>query len=97
MAREFISTLNQGDLNGKWPRRLASAKLDLALALLVTDRLDEAADSALTAITSGFVAPSNRWRALEVVTQVEAKQLPEATTLREAFESTATRKRETPE
>jgi transcriptional regulator with XRE-family HTH domain len=85
-ARQLITNLEGRDLNGKWPRRLASANLDLALTLLVTDRLDEACASTLSAISSGYVAPSNRWRALEVVAAVEARKLPEARELREAYE-----------
>lgn len=83
-AREIIARLTPG--NGKWPRRVAAAKLDLALALLVTDRLDEACDAAQQAILSGRVVPSNHWRAAEVVDAVEARQLPEAQDLREAYE-----------
>jgi transcriptional regulator with XRE-family HTH domain len=86
-AREIIVRL-QGD-NGdvsRWPRRVASGHLDLALALLITDRLDEAAACALAAIRSGKVVPSNHWRALEVVRAVEARGLPESADLREAYE-----------
>ncbi|GAB3431033.1 hypothetical protein GCM10027436_04700 [Actinophytocola sediminis] len=84
-AREIIARLQPVD--GTWPRRVAAAKLDLALALLVTDRLDEACDSAQQAILSGRVVPSNHWRAAEVVSAVEARRLPEARDLREAFEA----------
>jgi transcriptional regulator with XRE-family HTH domain len=86
-AREIIARLGSSGENGKWPRRVAAANLDLALALLVTDRLDEACDAALRAMLSGRVVPSNRWRAAEVVTAVEARRLPEARDLREAYES----------
>jgi len=85
-AREVISRLEPAGPNGKWPRRVAAANLDLALTLLVTDRLDEACDAAERAILSGRVVPSNHWRAAEVVTAVEARQLPEARDLREAYE-----------
>jgi tetratricopeptide (TPR) repeat protein len=85
-AREIIARLKPSDGNGKWPRRVAAANLDLALALLVTDRLDEACDVAQQAILSGRVVPSNHWRAAEVVDAVEARQLPEAQDLREAYE-----------
>ena len=85
-ARELITKLKCSDLNGKWPRRLASANLDLGLTLLVTDRLDEACASTLEALASGYVAPSNRWRALEVIRAVEQRSLPEAHDLREAYE-----------
>ena len=86
-ARGLITTLGDAEHTGKWPRRVASANLDLSLTLLTTDRLDEAAKTAHSAISSGHVAPSNYWRALEVVTAVEAHGLPEATELREAYES----------
>jgi len=86
-ARQFITRLNGTEATQAWPRRVASAHLDLSLTLLGTGRLDEAAAEALVAIGSGHVAPSNHWRALEVVTAVEAHQLAEATDLRDAYES----------
>lgn len=85
-AREIIARLKQSESNGQWPRRIAAANLDLALTLLVTNRLDEACDAAQQAILSGRVVPSNHWRAAEVVAAVEAKRLPEARDLREAYE-----------
>lgn len=85
-AREIIVRLKPSEGNGKWPRRVAAANLDLALTLLVTNRLDEAADAAQQAILSGRVVPSNHWRAAEVVDAVEARRLPEARDLREAYE-----------
>ncbi|GLW11924.1 hypothetical protein Misp01_70520 [Microtetraspora sp. NBRC 13810] len=45
----------------------------------------EAGDATLTAITSGLLVPSNYWRAAEVVAAVEARRLPEAGELREAY------------
>jgi transcriptional regulator with XRE-family HTH domain len=86
-AREVITHLSPGDDVNKWPRRVASANIDLALALLTGNRIDEACDAVQKAILSGRVVPSNHWRALEVVSAVEAKQLPEASDLREAYES----------
>lgn len=85
-AREIIARLKPSESNGKWPRRVAAANLDLALTLLVTNRLDEACDAALQAIMSGRVVPSNHWRAAEIVKAVEMRQLPEARDLREAYE-----------
>lgn len=85
-AREVIARLSPSNDVTKWPRRVASANIDLALVLLVDNRLDEACDSAQKAILSGRVVPSNHWRALEVVNAVEARQLPEAPELREAYE-----------
>lgn len=85
-AREVVARLSPSNDITKWPRRVASANIDLALVLLTDDRLDEACDAAVKAILSGRVAPSNQWRALEVVKVVEAKQLPEAADLRETYE-----------
>lgn len=85
-AREIIARLHgDGDAN-RWPRRVASANIDLALALLPTDRLDEAAAAALAAILSGMVVPSNHWRALEIVRAIEGCGLPEGRELRDAYE-----------
>lgn len=85
-AREVIAQLSPSDDVSKWPRRVASANIDLALTLLTGERLDEACDAAQRAILSGRVVPSNHWRALEVVKKIEAKQLPEAADLREAYQ-----------
>lgn len=85
-AREVIARLAPtGDIH-KWPRRVASANIDLALTLISGDRLDEACDAAQRAILSGRIVPSNHWRALEVVRAVEKRQLPEASDLREAYQ-----------
>jgi hypothetical protein len=85
-TRDLIAQLSVGTEGAiSWPRRLASARLDLSLTLLKSGRLDEAADSAKQAIVSGHVAPSNYWRAAEVVRTAEARSLPEARELREAF------------
>ncbi|WP_327358089.1 helix-turn-helix transcriptional regulator [Streptomyces sp. NBC_01304] len=85
-AREVIARLAPADDVEKWPRRVASANIDLALALLGGDRIDEACNSAQRAILSGRIVPSNHWRALEVVKAVETRQLPEASDLREAYQ-----------
>lgn len=85
-AREVIARLAPADDIQKWPRRVASANIDLALALLGSDRLDEACNAAQRAILSGRIVPSNHWRALEVVRAVEARHLPEASDLREAYQ-----------
>ncbi|MBT2400588.1 helix-turn-helix transcriptional regulator [Streptomyces sp. ISL-100] len=85
-AREVIARLAPADDIHKWPRRVASANIDLALALLGGDRLDEACNAAQRAIMSGRIVPSNHWRALEVVKAVETRQLPEAPDLREAYQ-----------
>ena len=49
------------------PRRVVAAKLDLALALGKGGKPDEAAEVTLQAVTSPYLAPSNWWRAEEVL------------------------------
>jgi len=85
-AREVIARLSPGDDVSRWPRRVASANIDLALTLLSVNRHDEACESAKNAILSGKVVPSNHWRALEVVRAVESRGLPESASLREAYQ-----------
>ncbi|MFF2045104.1 hypothetical protein ACFVVX_32285 [Kitasatospora sp. NPDC058170] len=85
-AREVISRLSPSADVSKWPRRVASANIDLALSLVATNRLDEACDSAQRAMLSGRVAPSNHWRALEVVEAVEVRKISDARDLREVYE-----------
>ncbi len=85
-ARHVVATLTQEAEAGRWPRRLASANIDLALALLLTDRLDEACAVAQESMLSGRLVASNHWRALEVVHAIESQGLPEAVDLRETYE-----------
>ncbi|MFD8099753.1 helix-turn-helix domain-containing protein [Nocardia fluminea] len=70
------------------PRRIASANLDLGLALVAADKPDEAADVALAAVTSGRLVPSNYWRVSEVVARIEDRDRADAATVREAFRDT---------
>jgi transcriptional regulator with XRE-family HTH domain len=86
-AREILHRLETGRDGGPRPRRIAAARLDLALALLAADRPDEAASQAIAAITSRRIVPSNFWRAAEIVAAVEAAGPPEAVDLREAYET----------
>lgn len=86
-AREIIHRLAPNGDPARWPRRVASANIDLSLALLVNDRVDEAATATLQAISSGRVVPSNQWRAQEVVEAVEARGVHGAGDLREAYEA----------
>ncbi|QIS20925.1 helix-turn-helix domain-containing protein [Nocardia terpenica] len=70
------------------PRRVASANLDLGLALVGAGKPDEAAHAALTAVASGRLVPSNFWRVSEVVTGIEGRDAADAATVREAFRDT---------
>ncbi|MGH3973334.1 MAG: hypothetical protein ACRDS9_08410 [Pseudonocardiaceae bacterium] len=84
-ARHVVATLTHEAEADRWPRRLASANIDLVLTLLLTDRLDEACAVAQASMLSGRLVASDHWRALEVVRTVEARDLPEAADLREAY------------
>lgn len=75
VAQDVIEELQQ---DGARPRRVASARLDLGLALLSAKKPDEAAAQARAAILSGRVVPSNWWRAAEVVGGVRESGAPEA-------------------
>jgi hypothetical protein len=84
-ARRVLARLESRADGPPRPRRAASARLDLSLALLAADQPDEAAELTRAAVTSGVLVPSNYWRAAEVITAVEAQDLPEAADLREAY------------
>lgn len=81
------SVVDQLAAEGTRPRRIASARLDLGLALLAADQPDEAAAVAMDAISSGRVVPSNWWRAKEVLAGVLTAGIAEAADLREAYEA----------
>ncbi|MFF2554154.1 helix-turn-helix transcriptional regulator [Nocardia sp. NPDC058058] len=70
------------------PRRIASANLDLGLALVAADKPDEAANVALVAVESGRLVPSNYWRVVEVVSGIDSHGAPDAAIVREAFRDT---------
>ncbi|WP_326826616.1 hypothetical protein [Streptosporangium sp. NBC_01756] len=84
-ARQVLARLESAADGLVRPRRAASARLDLALALLATDQPDEAGQLALTTMTSGVLVPSNYWRAREVIGAIETRRMPEAAELREAY------------
>jgi tetratricopeptide (TPR) repeat protein len=86
-AREVIARLRGAEDAGGWPRRVAAAQLDLALALVAAGQHDEATATAQTAILSGRIVPSNHWRAAEVLRAVELRDVPQARELRDAYET----------
>lgn len=71
-------------------RRATAARLDLALALASSGKLDEAAGTALRAVTSGYLVPSNYWRAREIITAVGFRDVPEARELKDAYHAEVT-------
>lgn len=86
-AREVLARLERGAAGGPpRPRRAASARLDLSLALVAASKPDEATGVALEAVTSRLLVPSNFWRAREVIAVVEDRGVPEAAELRQAYQ-----------
>ncbi|MEV0613732.1 hypothetical protein AB0I81_10455 [Nonomuraea sp. NPDC050404] len=84
-ARQVLARMESTEDGGPRPRRAASARLDLALALLATDEPGEAGHVALQAVMSGLLVPSNYWRAKEVIVGVEQRQIREAAELSEIY------------
>ncbi len=84
-ARYVLARLESSANGPPRPRRAATARLDLSLALIAAGRPDEAAGTALEAVTSGRLVPSSYWRAREVIAAVAARGLPEARELAEAY------------
>src|SRR5260370_31943821 len=84
-ARQVLARLESAADGPPRPRRAASARLDLSLALIAVGQHDEAAGTALEAITSGRIVPSNYWRAREVIHDVAEPGVPEARNLAEAY------------
>ncbi|WP_344821007.1 hypothetical protein [Actinocorallia longicatena] len=86
IARQVLARLIAPSDGTPRLRRAASARLDLSLALIAGDEPDEAAHETMTALASGVLVPSNYWRAQEVISKVEARGLPEAHALNEAYQ-----------
>jgi hypothetical protein len=84
-ARSVLARLESAADGPPRPRRAASARLDLSLALIVAGGHDEAAGTALEAISSGRIVPSNYWRAREVIHAVAERGVPEAADLADAY------------
>jgi hypothetical protein len=82
-ARDILGAL----LDDATPRerRIALARLDLALALTAASKHDEAAASALDAVRSGRLALVDRPRVREITAAVSASGAPEAADLADAY------------
>ncbi|MEW2541367.1 helix-turn-helix domain-containing protein [Micromonospora chalcea] len=83
VARAVLTDLDPHGDGGARPRRSASARLDLGLALVAADQPDEAVALGAQAVASGRVVPSNWWRAAELLAKVEQSGVPEAAMLRD--------------
>lgn len=84
-ARDVLIRLESAAVGPPRPRRAASARLDLSLALITSGQHDEAAATALHAITSGRLVPSNYWRAREVIDIITDQRPAQARELAEAY------------
>jgi transcriptional regulator with XRE-family HTH domain len=82
-VRTVIAQLQAGPVGR--PRRVASARLDLGLALLAAGKPDEAAAEGIAALASGRIVASNWWRATELLTGVDDAGVTEAADLRDAY------------
>jgi transcriptional regulator with XRE-family HTH domain len=93
-AREILAALEDHGSDPPRPRRIALARLDLGLALARTGKLDEAASAALSAVTSGRLAPVDRPRALEILAAVGSRDIPEGRDLADAYRAQITAERD---
>ncbi|MQA27840.1 MAG: helix-turn-helix domain-containing protein [Micromonosporaceae bacterium] len=84
-ARQVITRLESADDGPARPRRAASARLDLALALLAAGEPEEAEAVTLYAIGSGLLVPSNYWRVQEVISTMTKRGIPGVTEVRDAY------------
>jgi transcriptional regulator with XRE-family HTH domain len=84
-AREILADLQDPGGGPSRPRRIAVARLDLALALTAAGKHDEAAAHALAALGSGRLAPVDRPRVREITAAVTARAVPGAGELAEAY------------
>jgi hypothetical protein len=85
-AREVLARLESGRDGAIRARRIATAHVDLALALVRIGNLDEAAGHAMVALRSDRIVPSSAWRVQEILAAVEEQGLAEAAELREAYD-----------
>lgn len=86
-AREILAELENPGTGTLRPRRIALARLDLALTLATAGKYDEAAAEASAAVASGRLAAVDRPRAREVAAAVAGRSVPGARELEEAYRS----------
>jgi tetratricopeptide (TPR) repeat protein len=94
MARQVTAHFEAPASGAPRHRRATAGRLDLALALAGGGKLDEAAGTALQAVTSGYLVPSNYWRAGEVLAAVGSRDIPEARDLADAYRAELTASRD---
>lgn len=84
-ARAVLTRIEAGTDSPKRQRRAATARLDLALALVAATRTDEAAGTAREAIESGLLVSSHMWRVREVIGGVADRDPATAAELRSSL------------
>jgi hypothetical protein len=84
-ARQVLALLESGREEERRPRRIATARIDLALVLTRSGAFDEAAGQAILALESGRIFPSSAWRAAEIVRAARAADVAQADDLHESF------------
>jgi hypothetical protein len=84
-ARHILTRLESATDGPPRPRRAASARLGPVPGPDRVRTAREAAGTALEAINSGRIVPSNYWRAREVIHAVADRGVPEAADLAEAY------------
>ena len=84
---DVVTRAHDTEIEQAW---IAGTKPPLGLALAKRGRLDEAAGTALEAVTSGYLVPSNFWRAGEIVEAVCRRDVPESRDLEEAYRAEVT-------
>ena len=89
-ARRVVADLATGDAGSGRLRRLALARLDLALALLRGGEVEEAVDVVLAAMRSGRLTAADLWRAREVADEVAGTGSQVARQVREAYQELRT-------
>jgi len=86
-AREVIARSDGRQGGARWPRRLLTARMDLALALTQLDRPDEATHVGGLALASDSLVASNLWQAseLDAALMRDYATLPEAQDLHDRY------------
>lgn len=86
-AREAVAQYDVDSLDGRWRRRLALARVDLATVLAHADQPDEAVHLANLALDSDRIVPSNLWRTTELDHELTARYTgsPEVSELHDRY------------
>ncbi len=84
-AREILAALENHGASPPRPRRIALARLDLALALATAGKHDEATATTMAAVASGRLAPVDQPRVREIVAAVTGRSAPGAAELAEVY------------